>query len=48
MEEADLLVRYPQPRADRPRAHFFNRIGWNADTRLKQSWGHVALLRREC
>src|SRR5690606_37814352 len=26
MEEADMLVRYSQSRADRPRTHFFNRI----------------------
>src|SRR5690606_10124257 len=33
MEEADMLVRYSQSRADRPRTHFFNRISPIAGTR---------------
>src|SRR5690606_8366566 len=31
MEEADMLVRYSQSRADRPRTHFFNRIVLGSD-----------------
>jgi len=31
VEEADLLVRYPQARADCPRTHFFNRIRRTSD-----------------
>src|SRR5690606_11065219 len=36
MEEADLLVRYPQARADRPRTHFFNRIRTKITCRIMQ------------
>src|SRR5690606_35111054 len=42
MEKADLLVRYPQPRADRPRAHFFNRIGPTAADRREPPQARVA------